>query len=341
MFSQFRHVVEGLAQQPLRSPPDASNPDSLSRSVSLDGSSVDSTISHFRKSLAAQRSGSPGPSKGHASTNSMDVRSSAKARLEDRLRASFAIGEASNTNSPTVSSRTSPAPVPVTGPPLSPSPASLPNTTSPDPHSATTSENTSSVTSSVPLSAPRPRLASQSLDTALSAISNAPSNVDSPTPDSISLERHPEAEISLPDSPIVAETPTVAETPIVAEAPTVVEAPTVAEAPTSPEGPNVDSNAGDVVRDDLLKLPEVIVEEATAEEAAKPSLDAETAEKGQEETVQAAQSVAAAESLPTPAPDEGVGKLDLGMKGSNSSIEVDVDAMRERLKSVEQRFSGM
>ena len=259
----------------------------------------------------------------------MDVRSSAKARLEDRLRASFAIGEASNTNSPTVSSRTSPAPVPVTGPPLSPSPASLPNTTSPDPHSATTSENTSSVTSSVPLSAPRPRLASQSLDTALSAISNAPSNVDSPTPDSISLERHPEAEISLPDSPTVAEPPTVAE------------APTVVEAPTSSEGPNVDPNAGDVVRDDLLKLPEVIVEEATAEEAAKPSLDAETAEKGQEETVQAAQSVAAAESLPTPAPDEGVGKLDLGMKGSNSSIEVDVDAMRERLKSVEQRFSGM
>lgn len=101
MFSQFRNVVEGLAQpRPSHSP---------SRSVS-------------------------GPP-------SSPVRPSAervKSKLEDRLRASFTIGEVSNPSTPTASARASPAPQVVTEHPLSHdhplSPAAIPLPSSPPAH---------------------------------------------------------------------------------------------------------------------------------------------------------------------------------------------------------------
>ena len=103
MFSQFRNVVEGLAQP---RPPQASphRSDSLERASPM-------------KSLAERP---------------------AKARLEDRLRASFTIGDMSNPSTPPASSRVSPTPQFVAEHPMSIdhplSPAAIPLPTSPPPN---------------------------------------------------------------------------------------------------------------------------------------------------------------------------------------------------------------
>jgi hypothetical protein len=103
MFSQFKNVVEGLAQPRL---PQASprRPDSVDRASPP-------------KSLAERP---------------------AKSKLEDRLRASFTIGDVSNPSTPPASSRSSPAPQFVAEHPLSIgyplSPAAIPLPTSPPPN---------------------------------------------------------------------------------------------------------------------------------------------------------------------------------------------------------------
>ena len=103
MFSQFRNVVEGLAQP---RPPQA----------------------HPRRSNSIEH---PSPSRPLAERP-------AKVRLEDRLRASFTIGEASNPSTPAGSSRVSPVPQFVEEHPLSVdhplSPAAIPLPTSPPPN---------------------------------------------------------------------------------------------------------------------------------------------------------------------------------------------------------------
>ena len=102
MFSQFRHVVEGLAQP---RPSQPSPPRSTSSQL-------------------------PSPAKPFAERP-------LKAKLEDRLRATFTIGEESNPNTPTPSTRASPAPQFVAEHPLSInhplSPAAIPLPSSP-PH---------------------------------------------------------------------------------------------------------------------------------------------------------------------------------------------------------------
>lgn len=101
MFSQFRHVVEGLAQP---RPPQAS-------------------FEH------GQPPSSPKPL----------AERPLKAKLEDRLRASFTIGEASSPSTPSASSRVSPAPQFINEHPLSLSidhplsPAAIPLPSSPPP----------------------------------------------------------------------------------------------------------------------------------------------------------------------------------------------------------------
>ena len=102
-FPQFRNVVEGLAQpRPSNSPP--------SRSV-------------------------PGRPSSPAKPSAERLM---KAKLEDRLRASFTIGEVSNPSTPTASARASPAPQFVTEHPLSLdhplSPAAIPLPSSPPAH---------------------------------------------------------------------------------------------------------------------------------------------------------------------------------------------------------------
>jgi hypothetical protein len=103
MFSQFKNVVEGFAQpRPSQAPPSRSVPG--------------------RPSSPAKPS----------------AERAMKAKLEDRLRASFTIGEVSNPSTPTASARASPAPQFVTEHPLSIdhplSPAAIPLPNSPPPH---------------------------------------------------------------------------------------------------------------------------------------------------------------------------------------------------------------
>jgi len=102
MFSQFKNVVEGLAQpRPSHTP---------SRSV-------------------------PGRPSSPAKPSAERLM---KAKLEERLRASFTIGEVSNSSTPTASARVSPAPQFVTEHPLSLdhplSPAAIPLPSSPPAH---------------------------------------------------------------------------------------------------------------------------------------------------------------------------------------------------------------
>jgi hypothetical protein len=96
MFSQI------LSPQPRRSMDGNERPSSPSR-TSIDkvpaSALADTALSNLRKSLASKRSSSPASVREHKSP---------KSTLEDRLRASFAIGDVSSRGTPEPSSTTSP-----------------------------------------------------------------------------------------------------------------------------------------------------------------------------------------------------------------------------------------
>ncbi|KAI6047574.1 hypothetical protein EDC04DRAFT_2619028 [Pisolithus marmoratus] len=126
MFSQFRQVMETLVQDqssPGDEPPNGTRPRSPDVNTSRSSSSqlAESALLNLRKSLAAQRagaaipqrsaspqsrSGSPQPPSVPKSNSDTSLR---KSTLEERLRASFTIGESlSGTTSNSPSSRASP-----------------------------------------------------------------------------------------------------------------------------------------------------------------------------------------------------------------------------------------
>ncbi|KAG9222879.1 hypothetical protein CCMSSC00406_0000432 [Pleurotus cornucopiae] len=145
MFSSFRNALENLAQVPLENqvvrrgsdPVSAAGPgrDPPSRSASLDiqGSPsspsllssshlAESALLNLRKSLASNRSGSPGPpgrpkSPAVATSVSDGAIRPAKSRLEERLRASFTVGDISSRGSTENSTRATPSPAPASDPP--------------------------------------------------------------------------------------------------------------------------------------------------------------------------------------------------------------------------------
>lgn len=151
MFSQFRQVVETFVQESTH-PGGESSADTRSRSLDVNTSRSPSStqlpepaLSNLRKSLAVQRvastspqrrSTSPGPSS--LPKNSADT-SARKSRLEERLRASFTIGDSPGSPTPNATpSRASPAPdaIRVTQHPLSPESIPLPGSptqVAPDP----------------------------------------------------------------------------------------------------------------------------------------------------------------------------------------------------------------
>lgn len=93
----------------------------LRQSISSSSQLADVAISSLRKSLQPQRSGSPGPRS--PPNDAPGARS--RVTLEDRLRAKFAIGDASTGTSPNPSIRSTPSgtPLSVADHPLSSSPA--------------------------------------------------------------------------------------------------------------------------------------------------------------------------------------------------------------------------
>ena len=165
-FSQFKNVVEGFAQpRPSQAPP--------SRSVPGRPSS---------------------PAKPSAERHM-------KAKLEERLRASFTIGEVSNPSTPTASARASPAPQFVTEHPLSIdhplSPAAIPLPNSPPPHDDHDHLNADiSLTLPDPLSSASPDV-SEKLDTGSDTVIepepvNQNSPETSPVADSPTISQVPE-----------------------------------------------------------------------------------------------------------------------------------------------------
>lgn len=131
MFSQFRQVVETLVQDSTN-PAGESSANSRSRSLDANTSSPPLAESNLRKSLAAQRvanspqrrSTSPGPSSLPKHATDVGAR---KSRLEERLRATFTIGDSPGSTTPNPSSRASPAPdASIAQHPLSPESIPLP-----------------------------------------------------------------------------------------------------------------------------------------------------------------------------------------------------------------------
>lgn len=126
MFNQFRNVVEHLAQETTRALENASlaesQPEAQSRSQTLDtavqrsasasssGQLADSALSSLRKSLVSQRAGTSSP---RSSSPAPTEKRLPKSNLEERLRrATTGIVEASTPNrSPNRSSTASPSPI--------------------------------------------------------------------------------------------------------------------------------------------------------------------------------------------------------------------------------------
>ncbi|EPQ61437.1 hypothetical protein GLOTRDRAFT_102471 [Gloeophyllum trabeum ATCC 11539] len=126
MFSQFRQAVETFA--PVRRPSQDLTDDERQRSRSLDlrqalplpsGQLAESALENIRKSLTSQRAGPT------ATSPPPGTSPRRRPNLEERLKATFTIGEASNDPSPSAGSRAS-TPVPVSKHPLSPGSTPLP-----------------------------------------------------------------------------------------------------------------------------------------------------------------------------------------------------------------------
>ncbi|KAI0756640.1 hypothetical protein C8Q80DRAFT_1340485 [Daedaleopsis nitida] len=140
---QWRHAVESIAQVPKTSQ-DASTEEDAPRSsvdssirTSLSSSSqlAESALSNLRKTLAVQRAASPSPSSSPSTSQAQIVsptpaaepaptpsapkpRPAGRTTLEDRLRARFAVGDASGNSTPATSARATPSPVLVADHPL-------------------------------------------------------------------------------------------------------------------------------------------------------------------------------------------------------------------------------
>ncbi|KAK7694843.1 hypothetical protein QCA50_002031 [Cerrena zonata] len=135
MFSQWRQAVESLAPIATHASKPSqdgtadmrasrSSSDSLRQSSSSSSQLADSALSNLKKTLSTQRSGSPGPG---ATATTSSPRPSGRTTLEERLRAKFAVGEASANTSAASSSKSSRVGTPVTDHPLSPSSTPLPD----------------------------------------------------------------------------------------------------------------------------------------------------------------------------------------------------------------------
>ncbi|KAF8843985.1 hypothetical protein BDN67DRAFT_47117 [Paxillus ammoniavirescens] len=203
MFSQFRQAVESFAQPPPRQSQDNG---SFTDGDNIRTQLAENALVNLRKSLATQRSpspalhstgnpqprsGSPGPSSLPKGNSDSGLR---KTTLEERLRASFVVGDASGGTTPNPSTRASPTPpAPVAQHPLSPTSTplpespNLPTTTVPSPP-----ETPLVISVSPEYTGPLP------IAEELSAVPEAP-NVEAETPstnsqDSVSLD--PAADVS-------------------------------------------------------------------------------------------------------------------------------------------------
>ncbi|TFY70356.1 hypothetical protein EVG20_g2639 [Dentipellis fragilis] len=372
MFSQFRNVVEGLAQPPRRQSQDASaHPDqgaaTASLHPSLDGHILreslsstshlaDSALSSLRKSLAAQRTGSPvagstsNPAS-HSPSPSIERASTPKLRLEDRLRASFAIGDTSGTPTPNLSSRSSP--VPVTEHPLSPSAVPLPQ-------SPPLSDAAESFSPLSPIADPPPRPSTPPTATTTAgespALSSDAVNADDNAESSPQVEGNPQPGARDPPEAEKVDEPVLEEAvPLPAVDEKVEEK---ADEKVEEKATNKVEEVADQAQEDKKNDAETAKEEPavevaqTVEETPQPVVDAPTIPV--EDPVASAQ-------IPSPeAQGEPVAEADaiesekdaadaieaaeetiIHLKEVTEADELTIETLRERLKLVEQRFSDV
>lgn len=299
MFSQFRQAVEGFAQpQPRRSQDFNTSGESIEDHRLASGShDARRTYAPQRPASPLSRSSSPGPSSISKSNSALDP-GLRKFTLEERLRASFTVGEASNTTTPAISSRASSVSnaVPVTQHPLSPTSVPLPG--SPALSAAASPLQVSDMQGSSPPQEDPPAfsLAINHPQDSNDEVSHTPSSSEVPkAPTDIPLPLSPQEELAPDDFdglviPISASTGTDIKFQL-------------------PDNPPAD---GDAVRVSGVRRDSGDVS-GEADPSNSVNVDA----------------------------SDGHGRRDTPPVSSLKCSEIDVEALQERLRLVEQRFSGM
>lgn len=374
MFSQWKQAVESLAQHSPKPSLDGSIPteehaargslDAAGIRQSLSSSTLlaDTALSSLRKTLVAQRPASP-VSKTAPAAEIGSPRP--RTTLEDRLRAKFAIGDASNGTSPSQSAKPSPAGTPTPAPdhPLSPAPPSEQPSPSPEPAHPLSPKSTplpespvvsGSVASLVPLA----RVTSHPL----SPIPNdVESKEDSPSPEKVdegineatvkegeSVEPASEEKDSPPPAEDKAEETVdepVAPTPDGSPSPEPEIAPaTVDSAETQPVSEPTEEDAVPVTEAKAEEITLLVVEEVDPVKEEQPGISSEPVEAVDKEPGRPSDDLESP-SVDIVPPTETQVPTDEQSHDSKPSEAIqpngpDIEALQQRLKLVEQRFSG-
>lgn len=314
---------------------------------------AESALSNLRKTLVTQRPGSPGIK---SSSSGPDLSARSRTTLEDRLRAKFVLGEASGGTTPSQSQKTSPAstPVPVIDHPLSPvpTPAETKSSPSDEPNHPLSPESTPlpdspvilpSILSPTPLSAVTahplsPALEDDSETTDVALDQTLQTNADELT----TLEDMPEDGTRTED-PVEP----LAEIPTIKVAKETGEPSSSAEPLEEPSSSSVHAPSSESVSesDAASQEEQSPASSLTMNDSAPEALDAQSNEVPEEQDVPQPVSVVADSAPETTDPvddaTEAPAALPNGHLDTHSkSDDVDIEALQQRLKLVEQRFSG-
>lgn len=367
MFSQFRQAVEGFAQPQPRRSQDLNGDDNRFTSGPHDAQSArqsqstnqlaDAALNNMRRSFSSQRPGSPLSRSSSPVSSSIPKSNSTpdpglrKFTLEERLRASFSVGDASNATSPAISSRASPVSnaVVVTQHPLSPtsiplpaSPVILPAAAPPPPVSDTQPSDLPSDSSSF-------SLAANFLQDASEELPQAPTDV----PLTLSPEEAPATEysVSLPTSVSVS-TRTEENPQLLDDLPADADTALPSEVHSSGSG-DIDGNANIPIHTDVsaslvleVHGPDSDIDGTTdvpIHTDASPSLvpviqvsDSADIDGNADIPIQIEVSTSDSDDEKIEQPPEN-----LVIVPSSKCSEADVEALQERLRLVEQRFSDV
>ncbi|PIL31602.1 hypothetical protein GSI_06304 [Ganoderma sinense ZZ0214-1] len=387
MFSSWRHTVESLSQPPKQ---DASSPngdeapvrssiDGVRSSLSSSSHLAESALSSLRKSLAAQRPASPGANHARTTSASSPVaepapisspapspkpRTAGRSTLEDRLRAKFAIGDASNSSTPTASARTSPSPVPTAEHPLAifpsvsqdqdapvvkgpPNPLSPTSTPLPDSPLQSPVVDGANSLETLPPTDVNPLILSMQSGSSSSAEEQVSQSLLSP------VEVPPAEVVQVVEAPSALETGSLEETPVLATSPPANE--NVIQL-SSQSAPSPSSGELHAVDDDFSSDTSTRHVDAPADTPSETpsapyiSVDDPHAKITVNEVNGDASSDptnAVNDEYPSPltpiedASTTGSETVQHGAPNGKSSDGVDVEALQKRLKLVEQRFTDV
>lgn len=333
----------------------------LRQSLSSSSQLADAALSNLRKTLITQRPASPGP-KSPANEPSGSPRP--RTTLEDRLRAKFAIGEASTGTSPNPSTRSTPSstPTPVVDHPLSPSPSAVGTSEAPAgterPLSPPSIPLPESPALSPSIQAPQPlsAITSQSLlaeaepetvgnSSASDDVERAPADVETEqagpaTVDDTAAVSVATEDVSLTDSKEVLSTePEGDPEPIPVESaevnPPPVEVSDVSMTDNIPSDTNTRTEASESPEDSVPLDAQAETPAASEDDVHPPPEQSASSAPSKEDALSEEQPQAPpADSPDTPPSEEEV-------TSPPKPEDPDIEGLRQRLKLVEQRFTGM